>query len=396
MLGQSVIGQPVETTVQRGHTRAINSLAFSPDGKLLVSASDDHTLKLWEVETGRELRTFNGHKNDVNKVLFHPNGEWVISGSSDHDIKVWEVTTGKLLKTYTIPEYTIISLAIDPTGTFLAAGSYGDSVYVYNTKADSIIYGLKGDRSLPNYVDIDAQGKYLLVGHDNRKATLHDLKTGKLIYEYKEEGGYCGGCPTQVGFVGDEVITSSHYKGSGLRMRNLSGKTTKLFSDQIEENTLSISLSPNNERMVTVDEDSVVVWDVKTGKHLFALNPKDTDEKPLYGLNRLGERKEHYTDQFEDAAFSPDGNWIATADNTNFIILWDAKTGQRISTFYGYLTQPGKDELDFDPNSYWEWYSHELISIKNKIVLAPDGTHAFRSDRGKTVKRWDLLTGKVD
>ncbi|MCA9947068.1 MAG: hypothetical protein KC449_26490, partial [Anaerolineales bacterium] len=162
LLGQSVIGQPVETTVQRGHTRAINSLAFSPDGKLLVSASDDHTLKLWEVETGRELRTFNGHKNDVNKVLFHPNGEWVISGSSDHDIKVWEVATGKLLKTYTIPEYTIMSLAIDPTGTFLAAGSYGDSVYVYNTKADSIIYGLKGDRSLPNYVDIDAQGKYLL------------------------------------------------------------------------------------------------------------------------------------------------------------------------------------------------------------------------------------------
>lgn len=390
------LAQPLETTVQRGHTRSINSLAFSPDGRLLVSASDDHTVKLWEVVTGRELRTFNGHKAQINKVLFHPNGEWIVSASSDHDIKVWEVATGKLLKTYTIPEYTIMSLAMDPTGNYLAAGSYGDSVYVFNTKADSILYGLKGDRSLPNYVDIDAQGKYLIIGHDNRRATLHDLKTGNLMYEYKEEGGYCGGCPTQVRFVGSKVTTSSHYKGSGLRIRDLTGKTSQLFTDRMEENTLAINFSPDNKRMVTADEDSVVVWEANTGKFLFSLNPKAQDIKPLYGLNTLNQREERYTDQFTDAVFSPDGNYIATADNTNFIILWDAKTGQRISTFYGYLTQPGKDELDFDPNSYWEWYSHELISIKNKIVLAPDGIHAFRSDRGKTVKRWDLLTGKVD
>lgn len=396
LITQSIYSQPIETALQRGHTRAINSLAFSREGKLLVSGSDDHTLRLWEVETGRELRTFNGHKDNVNKVLFHPNGKWIISGSSDHEIKFWEIETGKLVKSYTLPEYTIISLAIDPTGTYLAAGSYGDSVKVYNTTTDSLVYRLKGDRSLPNYVDIDSKGNYLLIGHDNRRATLHDLKTGKLIYEYKEEGGFCGGCPTQVHFRGQDVISASHYKGSGLRIRDQSGKTTLLLTDKMEENTLSINLSPDGKQMLTVDEDSVVVWDVKSGSFVRSLDPTDTDAKPLYGLNRLQPRPERYTDQFNDAAFSPDGKWIATADNSNLIILWDAATGKRMSTFYGYLSVPGQDELNFDPNSYWEWYSHELISIKNKIALSPDGIHAFRSDRGKVVKRWNLLTGKVD
>ena len=396
LLVLQLTGQPIETTVQRGHTKSINSVAFSPDGKLLISGSSDHSLKLWEIETGRELRAFIGHKGAVNQVFFHPNGEWVISASSDSEIRFWEVQTGQLIKTYKIPDQNIISIAIDPSGKYLAAGTYGDSVKVFNTLADSVIYSFKGDRSLVNYVDIDESGTLVAIGHDNRKATIYNLKTGELISELKEEGGFCGGCPTNVHFIGNELVTSNSYEGSGLRVRNFSGKTVTLLTAQMEENTLAISLQKGAEKLLTVDKDSIVIWDLKLGKPLFKLDPKSKDAYPVYGTNRLHNVPNRSTNQFKGAAFSPDGSLIATADNSNLIILWDAETGERKSTFYGYLSLPNKGELDFDPNSYWEWYSHELIAFKNKIAISPDGLHAFRADRGKVVKRWNLLTGKVD
>jgi WD40 repeat protein len=75
-----------------GHTDWVNSVAFSPDGRLLASGSSDRTIKLWDVATGREVRTLSGHTDIVTSVAFSPDGRLLASGSDDKTIKLWDIS----------------------------------------------------------------------------------------------------------------------------------------------------------------------------------------------------------------------------------------------------------------------------------------------------------------
>ena len=81
----------------KGHAGRVTSVAFSPDGKFALSGGDDNTLKLWEVATGRELRSFTGHASYVTSVAFSPNGKLALSGSADATMRLWELRSGKEL-----------------------------------------------------------------------------------------------------------------------------------------------------------------------------------------------------------------------------------------------------------------------------------------------------------
>ena len=82
------------------HQGAVWSVAFSPDGTLIVSCSDDNTIKIWEKSTGTLLKYFEGHQLAVMSVAFSPNGTFIVSGSYNNTIKIWEKSTGSLLKTF--------------------------------------------------------------------------------------------------------------------------------------------------------------------------------------------------------------------------------------------------------------------------------------------------------
>jgi len=91
----SAFAQDVAVFPQLGHSGSVNSVVFSPDGRQILSGSSDGTIKLWDIDTGRELRTFSGHKGRVESVAFSPDGKKILSASSDGTVRLWDVSTGK-------------------------------------------------------------------------------------------------------------------------------------------------------------------------------------------------------------------------------------------------------------------------------------------------------------
>jgi len=94
----------------------VHSVAFSPDGKQVVSGSDDETLRLWDVTTGAALQTLKGHSGPVRSVAFSPDS---ISGSDDETVRLWDVITGAALQTLRGYSDSVRSVAFSPDGKLL-------------------------------------------------------------------------------------------------------------------------------------------------------------------------------------------------------------------------------------------------------------------------------------
>ncbi|PYJ62597.1 MAG: hypothetical protein DME24_03150, partial [Verrucomicrobia bacterium] len=117
--------------VFEGHKDAIYSLAVSPDGKTLATGSYDQKIKLWNVETGEELKTLSGHNGAVFGLSFRPDGKILASASADRTVKLWDVATGERRDTLAQPLKEQYAVAFSPDGKRLVAGGVDNRIRVW-------------------------------------------------------------------------------------------------------------------------------------------------------------------------------------------------------------------------------------------------------------------------
>jgi hypothetical protein len=121
---------PSINSILQGHTYGVKSVAFSPDGKHIVSGSLDNTVRMWDAQTGKLVSDpFEGHTNGVNSVTFSPDGKHIVSGSDDNTIKMWDAQTGKLVS-YPLEGHTngVNSVAFSPDGKHIVSGSDDNTI----------------------------------------------------------------------------------------------------------------------------------------------------------------------------------------------------------------------------------------------------------------------------
>ncbi|MBC6473611.1 MAG: hypothetical protein GDA48_12975 [Hormoscilla sp. GM102CHS1] len=106
----------------KGHFNTVYSVAISPDGQLLASGSYDKTIKIWNLGSGRLLRTLTGHSDWVKSVAISPDGQLLASGSWDDTIKIWNLGSGRLLRTLTGHSDWVRSVAFSPDGQTIVSG----------------------------------------------------------------------------------------------------------------------------------------------------------------------------------------------------------------------------------------------------------------------------------
>jgi WD40 repeat protein len=220
-----------------GHEGRINAVAISPDNAFALTASDDRTLMLWNLANGEAVRTFSGHTNQVRDVVFSPDGTLALSGSRDRNLILWDVATGEIVRTFeTRHTNWVNTVALSPDGTRALSGSSDGTMILWDVATGTALMEFDGHEDDVASVVFSPDGLYGLSGSNDKTLILWDLSTGAIVRRF--------GAP-------DVQIEGGH-------------------TDWVT----SVAFSPDGRMVISGSRDrSVRVWNVSTGELIYVFAP---------------------------------------------------------------------------------------------------------------------------
>jgi WD40 repeat protein/tRNA A-37 threonylcarbamoyl transferase component Bud32 len=309
MIWEVATGQEILTL--KGHTRWVSSVAYSPDGKQIVSGGVDGSLKIWDATTDQETLTLKGHTGPVNSVGYSPDGKRIISGSND--IRVWNAATGEQTMTITGHTEPVNTVEYRHDGKRIVSGSDDHTIRVWDAVTGQGIQALTGHTSWVSTVAYSPNGKQIVSRSNDKTIKVWDCATAQEALTYEEDTGP------------DSPVAYCH---DGMRIASWSRKGLKIWDPITRQEFVTLkdnkpidrlAYSPDCKRIVSgssLIETTLTVWNAVSGQKILSL--------------------EGHADWIRCAAYSPDGKRIVTGSSDNSLKVWDAETGQETLSLKGH------------------------------------------------------------
>ncbi|KAI5120284.1 hypothetical protein M0805_005341 [Coniferiporia weirii] len=302
----NAVGEPL-----KGHTDWVRCVAYSPTGKHIASGSDDNSILIWDAESGTPVRgPISAHTDWIRCIAFSPDGKHIVSGADDNVLCIWDVQTGELVgKPLEGDLDRILTVAYSPDGKHIVAGSHNSNILIWDAETHDIDGELVGHSNWIHCVTYSPDGKYIVSGSADEVIIIWDAETKEA--------------------VGDPL--KSH-TGS----------------------ILSVAYSPDGKQIASGSDDKTLqIWDAET---------REVVGEPLRG----------HSDWACYVAYSPDGRHIASGSYDNTLHVWDAQAA-------GAAGKPLKGQ-----SSWIQTATH-----------SPDGKHIISGSSDGTIQIWDAQTGET-